>query len=478
MADVLMEYKGKQKRVPVDKVDVVKRAGGRVIDEAKAAVPAAPAESPGLLRRVLGSAATMTPDPNNPIDAHALGAAKAATFGNADVGAGIGGALGSAKTAIEDDASVGGILDALVGGYREARGEHRGLEDKAWEQSPWAYGSGMVPGTAATGALGTPGGGMTKGLGGAPVSTSLESQALRGGGVGAVSGVGFGDSDSIMGDLVNAYVGGTLGALTPVVAPIAAEGLGSIAGKVTGAGRQALASAKGSPVVQGTIKTVQDAAGDIPVVRHLKNLKKNIDAAKPPPPAPEVLDPAAADQARRAREFADEIDAIDADISPVSAVDEAVSTSPMSPDEVLSPADDVSRAIDDIDAEMTPVTPPPEAPAIPADDPLAALRAESAQDWGTVPRGDVDFMGNPVQTQTPANLPPPPPELVSFFLEKGATREQALAQAYAVMAKQFAGPQGAVGRQRSAVPFDESSPPPAPIATPKGRNRAAAPFRK
>lgn len=76
----------------------------------------------------------------------------------------------------------------------------------------------------------------------------------------------------------------------------------------------------------------------------------------------------------------------------------------------------------------------------------------------------------------PATMPPPPPELVEFFLMKGATRDQALAQAYAVMAKQFATPQGAVGRQRSAAPFSGEKP--AKIATPKGRNRASAPFKK
>jgi hypothetical protein len=76
----------------------------------------------------------------------------------------------------------------------------------------------------------------------------------------------------------------------------------------------------------------------------------------------------------------------------------------------------------------------------------------------------------------PATMPPPPPELVEFFLMKGATRDQALAQAYAVMAKSFATPQGAVGRQRSAAPFSGEKP--AKIATPKGRNRASAPFKK
>jgi hypothetical protein len=76
----------------------------------------------------------------------------------------------------------------------------------------------------------------------------------------------------------------------------------------------------------------------------------------------------------------------------------------------------------------------------------------------------------------PATMPPPPPELVEFFLMKGATRDQALAQAYAVMAKSFATPQGAVGRQRSAAPFSGEKP--AKIATPKGRNHASAPFKK
>jgi hypothetical protein len=80
-----------------------------------------------------------------------------------------------------------------------------------------------------------------------------------------------------------------------------------------------------------------------------------------------------------------------------------------------------------------------------------------------------------------ASAPPlPPPELVEHFLKQGATREQALAQAYAVMAKRFAskGPELARGRQRSAVKFDDASPGPAPIATPKGRNRSSAPFQK
>ncbi len=102
----------------------------------------------------------------------------------------------------------------------------------------------------------------------------------------------------------------------------------------------------------------------------------------------------------------------------------------------------------------------------------AAANAERPQDWGTR------------AAQTPleefqsgiAAMELPDPALVESFLAKGATREQALAQAYAVMAKRFATPQGAVGRQRASAPFTGQKP--APIETPKGRNRASAPFSR
>jgi hypothetical protein len=80
----------------------------------------------------------------------------------------------------------------------------------------------------------------------------------------------------------------------------------------------------------------------------------------------------------------------------------------------------------------------------------------------------------------PARMPLLPPDLLEAQLARtGGNREKALAAAHGQLSREFkrTDPELARGRQRSAVGFDDASPGPAPIATPKGRNRSAAPFQ-
>lgn len=517
-----MEYKGKQRRVPADKVETVKRAGGRVLELA---------------------------DPSSARDAAALGVAKAASFGNADVAAGLGAGLGAALAYGEDsDAGVtsggepfsfGEALRRGKGAYDEARGEHRNLEEASWEISPYAFGGGVAGGTLATAPL----------LGGPGSSaTTLPQQVARGAAAGAAGGVGYGDADSVGEDLANAYLGATIGGVAPVVAGAAAPYVGRALGAGAeaagpaiaklrdllgrGAGKVAAAGEALPPVArtglgvgtggasEGVIKgsrAVANKLNPLPPTDRGRGLAREMEAMGPedfttavrdveatvaPPaevttPGMESPVPLLDDAAELAGERVGPAIDNDAALAEVKAMlrarDEGLpfpvgdaarfrktppSSSPPPPpardvahettlpgNTPPSAAEDFMSMLDDVDQGL----------AAPADDPLAAMRSEVAQDWGTrPPRSPQDFTGQPVAP----NLPPPPPELVDFFLQKGATREQALAQAHAVMAKAFASPQGAVGRQRAAVGFDPASPGPAPIATPKGRNRAAAPFPK
>lgn len=79
-----------------------------------------------------------------------------------------------------------------------------------------------------------------------------------------------------------------------------------------------------------------------------------------------------------------------------------------------------------------------------------------------------------------ASGPVPDADLLDALMRQyKGDKQKAMAAYHGIKAKQFKStePAGAVGRQRSAVGFDANSPGPAPIATPKGRNRASAPFQ-
>lgn len=143
----------------------------------------------------------------------------------------------------------------------------------------------------------------------------------------------------------------------------------------------------------------------------------------------------------------------------------------LGPEDLVEP----SPAVQPVEAPPVPDLAGPEdvaAAAAKVDDGLPEwMRTSTAQDWGTKPRADgLGFDGAPLPVEQSR---PPDPDLVSYFLARGADRETALAQAAAVEA----GPAGgAVGRQRAAAPF--SGVPQAKKASPTGRQRASAPFKK
>lgn len=121
-----------------------------------------------------------------------------------------------------------------------------------------------------------------------------------------------------------------------------------------------------------------------------------------------------------------------------------------------------------VDAPMTAPTAPGSTPEEMADS-WAKMVNERAAD------------GPQVSQRAPSttDLLPDPALFEHFMSQPGATKQKALAQTYAMMAKALKSnePELARGRQRSAVEFDDASPGPAPIATPKGRNRSAKGFQ-
>lgn len=487
-------------------------------------------------------------DPNNALDAHALGAAKAATFGHADVGAGVGAAAGKGLQALRDTGSPIEAGKAAIEGYGEGRDEHRALEQEGMQKSPLATLTGMGAGMALTGPL-------VGGVG----NPSLGSQVARGVGTGALGAVGYGDADSIGGDLANAYVGATLGGLVPIVAGPMAEGLAPFASKVAaplsagasklkdllggGAGKIAAAGEalplparaalgvssggasetliRGSKAVAGELNPLpptargasiqkQLAASDGPAVDDalrarlldtpddMRAATRAIDEAASAPPVdprtiapprgpspteslpPEVTPPRrvspvpvlddAAENAGAAPSIqTGDLDAKMAEIQSMIRARDAGAGTPA----VARPAD--SGLIDMFDDAM-PQTPAAQRAATQSVEEgmtppwLRAMREERAQDWGTRPP--------PVDVPSP-QVPPPDPSLVDHYIKLGYSRDEALALAYRAMARMHSPPQapeGAVGRQRSAVGFDDKSPGPAPIATPKGRNKSSKPF--
>lgn len=229
MADVLMEYKGKQKRIPADKVDVVIRAGGRVISEPSAPPEpsAAPAkqEGPGLLDR---AKAALDEGSKKLVEARKKGAeteddlltggARGMTLGFDDVAAGVGAGLG-----------------AMTGGgefgpaYDEGVRERRAKVEAARTRSPVATTVGELGGALATAPVGAAG----KGAG-------LVERGLRGGVQGALAALGFGDADTPEEAGKDAAAGAVTGGALSALAPLLGAGVGKVVQKGRDVARRVL----------------------------------------------------------------------------------------------------------------------------------------------------------------------------------------------------------------------------------------------
>lgn len=118
--------------------------------------------------------------------------------------------------------------------------------------------------------------------------------------------------------------------------------------------------------------------------------------------------------------------------------------------------------------------PPPSAPLADTPDAPISMPTNQLEDWGTRPAAPSSPQANAARNQGFI-----PPDLLDAQIARTKDARRAVAASHGQLAKQFKNmePEKAVGRQRSAVEFDPNSPGPAPIATPKGRNRSDAPFQ-
>ena len=103
----------------------------------------------------------------------------------------------------------------------------------------------------------------------------------------------------------------------------------------------------------------------------------------------------------------------------------------------------------------------------------SSLARETVQDWGTRPASATSPLAAASQPRAFV-----PPDLLDAQVARTKDARRGLAAAHGQLAKEFKNmdPPKAVGRQRSAVGFDENSPGAAPIDTPKGRNRSSKGF--
>lgn len=558
MADVIMQFGSKRKRVPADRVEYFRtKHGGVVVTDSAAPKP----KEPGVIGRALRGDLPLLDE-----EAMALGAKKGITAGfdddlaaaAAQVGAGTGRLMegGNAAQAIGDAAAAG----------KEAAKAQRAATEAAYERSPISYGLGFIPSALVMGRAG-----------GAPAGASKARQAAGFALPGAAAGVGMGDAESLPEAGLDAVIGAGLGVAGGFAAPQILRAVKGAGGKLRDVLR-AKPTAPAAPPSASPVPSEVPLPSPSPPMTVQAGAQKVLAGVERLPPilraagkaafperakAAEGLLRAASfedDAARRAREFSAQLGDETPDLlkpptpptpapapsapppsSPVPEIDDAAANlvSPVSNKAVREALDaeleqvgaairsgqtpEMGAAPEVLAAVQTPKAarltepgrvlrkrvqmpaprPDPEAMSapvpevLPPDLPPTVLRPAASLPPEAIPPSSEAALTSkrpipvlqraprapkpapeapPTPEMAPQALPPPPPELVDYFLQQGATREQALAQAYAILAKQLATPTGAVGRQRAAAPFSGEKP--AKIAAPKGRNRAAAPFFK
>lgn len=305
MADVLMEYKGKQKRIPADKVDVVIRAGGRVISEptAPAATSPAPAkqEGPGLLDRA-GAAVRRVSQAQQDAGAAAL---RGLSFGLDDVVAGGAARLGDfvQRQMDSDDGALSGGGESVAESWRKSAPAYdegvkgrRAEVEAARTRSP----------TAAT--VGEAGGFLaTLPMGGA---TTLPGRVAQAGAMGALGGAGFGDADDAEEMAADAAKGAALaGGATALLggaalaAPVVARRAGAavegmkraapaVAGRAAGVLERGTAAAEtANPLLRGALALATGGGSEVGLAG-AKTLARGLRQAATPAPVPVPARPA------------------------------------------------------------------------------------------------------------------------------------------------------------------------------------------
>jgi hypothetical protein len=484
MADVIMEMNGKRKRVPADKVAYFKGKGAKVVPPV-APAPVAHADTgadaaghpetgepaaeqsqddglPGIVTAPLKAAKWMAGgallDPS-----FRAGASKFLTGGFTDDVAGLGARAGTAFGNLTSGVDPSFQEDPAEAA-RVAREDQRAKEEKAYQANPLAYDQGALTGMVGGAAL--------------PIGrgNTFAARAKTAVPAGIVTGYGMSNTEDDTAAMLSALFGGGVGAMAagiPNAVNAVKEGWPAVksgAQQMIRGGKNIVANPgevlDEAPVVGGLIKKGRALfkAGATPPVMSADEAGAVIDVPSPyegvpwtppetsstssglklqPPPATGLVD-----------DLMSTMDAIDrggTSAAPVAA--EAPTVAPPAATPVASVVDDVNQQMANID-----------------NDPLASMRSEVAQDWGTRPPSMANAAGAPSLA--------PDPDIFAYFMEQtGGDKQKSLAMTYGMMAKMNAGTAGAVGRQRAAVGFDPASPGPAPIATPTGRNRAAAPFQ-
>lgn len=195
---------------------------------------------------------------NRPIEAAARAGTRFVTLGLDDNAAGAGAAAGAAYQRLADAPRGEGFVDSLRAAGSEGRAAHsqaiderRAATDDLYTTNPKSYGVAAVLGTLATApvfatkaALGAPhfARALTGGAGAAAklMGRRALARAKAAAPMGAVSGVGLGDADTVQGVASDALAGAGLSALLGAGAPIAGRAITAAADKVKGAASSAL----------------------------------------------------------------------------------------------------------------------------------------------------------------------------------------------------------------------------------------------
>ena len=450
-------------------------------------------------------AAESNPSTGEQVGAFAQGVGRAAGMGLDDEAAGVLHTVApwNLLPAMFDDANKDkGVTDIIGGLYREGRDDQRDA-NAAIDRGTNAAQAGMTAFTVASPLL--PGGKVAQSVKAFP---SILNAVKEGGKAGLVAGAaqGFGKDEGPV--LANTLIGAGEGGL-----------IGAGAGLVGGlANPQARANAVQTMRDYGAATKARvkplDVIGEIPIVgkpikaagQQFQGVAADVAAARAKRPMggdPDILDPAISD------DFVNpEVIDMASPSTPQGAPDALPTAAEMAQlpegtrrwlgegQKRLTAGEDLEGLTDAVSAQQVKAEPgppprpsaateapeyademanlvdavqPPPAPTLKAEasDPLAAMMAERAQDWGTRPSTAAPMVAETV----------PDPDIFAYFMEQtGGDKQKSLAMTFGMMAKLNAGAPGAVGRQRSAAPFSGQKA--APIATPKGRNRSAAPFLK
>lgn len=393
MADVLMEYKGKQKRIPADKVDVVIRAGGRVISEpaAPAAAPspaAAPAEEPSMWERAregvkgLASGAVDLAKRASQTQQDAGAAAlRGMSLGLDDEIAALAARAGATVQRQRDsDAMVGaGGGEGLLESWRataplgdEARQERRAEVAAAKTRSPVAAplaeaGGALVTGLAAPGAQG----GRLAQVGSAALT-------------GAIGGAGMGDAATAEDVAADAALGGALGAGLAAIPAAGGAVRQILRRRAAAAPATAPAAAAGPGFRAQAADMLEEVAAEGPVaVLRKKGLQRLAGAIRPKAaapvpeatasPIPDLEDEAIA-LAERLRPTPPPAPVVDEVVeAPIELVTRKPPPAPAPTAPAVAP-DDVM--VTPQRAPMEPVPPPPQPATGPAGEVLTDLRRD------------------------------------------------------------------------------------------------------